>query len=410
MRGSRNHNTSFARLVARALALITIMLAIGSSGASAASTDSAVDRDLGALCAEEMAGRGLGQEGLARAAEYLEGRLREMELSPAFGYTYRQEFEGPGGESLVNLVARFGADGESQHIIVGAHYDHLGIDAEGQVYPGADDNASGVAALLELTRILQADPPRRPVLVVLFSGEESGLLGSRHYVENPAIELALCTAMLNFDTVGRLAEGGLTIFGADTAQEWKAILQGVDYGFRLDPVLPEKDPGGSDQRSFVAKGVPALQFFTGAHADYHRPTDLLEKLDPVGVSTVASFGAELALYLSELDNGLSFLPPGVENAPPPPSGPKRRVSVGTIPDFNHTGEGILITGVIPGSAAEQAGLQAGDLLLELGGAPLEDLAGYSAVLKEHQPGDEVELVFQREGEERRVRITLAERK
>lgn len=405
MNANRNPRGRVGAVLSLLIAAVLVSLTAGPGRAQ-----TPVDDDLEALCAEDMAGRGLGQPGLDQAAVYLESRLRGMELEPAFVWGYRQQFTAPGGEPLVNLVAVVGGADLSRHVIVGAHYDHLGVDAEGQVYPGADDNASGVAAVLELARLLQQDPPAHRVLLVLFAGEESGLLGSRHYVANPALPLEKCTAMLNFDTVGRLEQGGLTIFGADTAQEWTSILQGVDFGFGLDPRLPEKDPGGSDQKSFVEKGVPALQFFTGAHADYHRPSDTLDAIDREGVVVVAAFGAELALYLGELELPLSFLPPGVENAPPPPSGPRRRVSVGTIPDFNHTGEGILITGVIPGSPAEAAGLQAGDLLLELGGSPLDDLAGYSEVLKEHQPGDEVELVFLRDGAEQRVMIVLAERK
>jgi hypothetical protein len=391
--------------MARVLLGLLLVLTVPTAG----SAGDAVDRDLVALTAEAMQGRGPGSEGLARAADWIEGRLEELGLAPAFSAGYRQVFEDDEERPWVNLAAVQGKG--PRHVLLGAHYDHLGIDAEGRIHPGADDNASGVAAVLEAARILADDPPGAAIVFVFFAAEEEGLLGSRWYVDHPALPLASCIAMVNLDTVGRLAEGGLTVFGAETSPTWGRVLPGVGLGFGLEPDLPPSDPGGSDQIAFVEKGVAAVQLFTGAHADYHRPTDTLDKIDRGGVATVGAFAAELVLFLAEEPRPLSFVPPGAEKAPePPPGGTRRRVSVGTIPDFNHQGEGILLSGVIPGSPAEGAGLQAGDLLLEVGGTPVDDLAAYAEVLAAHAPGDLVVLVYRRNEERRSAEVTLVERR
>ena len=395
------------------VALTLVFAAAGAAAARAGQDASVADgiaADLQALCSDAFAGRGLGSEGLDKATVYLERRLEELGLEAAGEDGYRQVFSTEAGDA-VNLIGRIGSAEGDRHVIVSAHYDHLGVDERGAIYRGADDNASGVAATLAVARLLLEDPPEGQVLVILFSGEEEGLLGSRYYCGHPVLPLSECIADVNLDTVGRLGQGGLTIFGVDTAAEWRSILQGVDYGYHLKPKFVEKDPGGSDQRSFVEKGVPAIQLFTGAHADYHRPTDTLDKIDREGIERVAAFSAELVLFLAEEETPLSFLPPGATDAPKAaPGRPQRRVSVGTIPDFEHQGEGIRVSGIIPGSPAEKAGLRKGDLLLELDGTPLDDLAVYADVLREHQPGDRVELVYQRDGERHTATVTLAERR
>jgi len=336
--------------------------------------------------------------------------MRELGIEPVLDSGYRQEFTDSDSTIGVNLVGRIGSADSAHHLILGAHYDHLGVDDKGEIYHGADDNASGVCTVLEVARRLHADPPKGEILVILFSGEEEGLLGSRYYAAHPALPLQECTAMVNLDTVGRLSSGGLTIFGAKTAREWSSILRGVDYGFHLNPKMPEDDPGGSDQVSFVDKGVPAIQIFTGANADYHRTSDTVDKIDRAGISTLGAYCTELVLFLADESNGLSFLPPGSEHAPAPmASGQRRRVSVGTIPDFNHSGGGVLIAGIISGSPAEKAGMKKGDLLVEVAGTPVDDLAQYASVLKEHAPGDQISLVFVRDSKRVTVRVTLAER-
>jgi hypothetical protein len=387
------------------------------SPTQAASAD-ALRRDVQTLAAEAFEGRGLGTEGLDRALEYLEGRFREVGLRPLGTKGYRQSFSGPEGVTLVNLVGVIGDPSVERHVVMGAHYDHLGYGKSGEanhgtLHPGADDNASGVAALLECARKLSEEGSASPVVVIAFAAEEQGLLGSAHYVKQPALPLESCTGMINLDTVGRLFDGSLTIFGSSTASELGHVLRGVNYGFRFQLDLPEQDPGGSDQVSFVQRGVPALQIFSGAHADYHRPGDTPDKIDFAGLERIAAFASELVLYLADRNEALTFLPPGAEKAAaqaPPSRGGGRRVSFGSIPDFNHEGAGVLLSGVIPGSPAAKAGLQEGDLLVEFAGVGVEDLRSFSDILKGLSPGDQVDVVFERGGERHTTTVTVVERK
>lgn len=402
------------------LAATVLVAAIGPflSGASARAEETALERlrtDVQTLSAPEFEGRGAGTEGLSRALDYLEKGFRDAGLEPQ-----RQTFQDAHGAEWVNLVAVLGDSASKRHVILGAHYDHLGFGEAGtpnagKLHPGADDNASGVAVLLECARRLAEEAALPHAVVFLaFAGEESGLLGSAHYGATPLLPLEECTAMVNLDTVGRLSTGSLTIFGVNTAVELAEVLRGVNYGFHLPLELPESDPGGSDQMSFVQRGVPAVQLFTGAHADYHRPSDTPDKIDIEGLEKIVGFTTELLLYLAGRDEPLTFLPPGAEKAtaqaPAGGGGGGRRVSFGSIPDFNHTGKGVLLSGVIPGSPAEKAGLRQGDVIVEFAGVAVDDLRGYSDVLKTLNPGDEAEVVFLRDGERQRAVVTVVERK
>ena len=390
----------------------------GSSPVLAENEDKGPRKDVETLSSEAFDGRGLGTEGLGRALDYLESRFEEVGLRPLGEDGYRQSFEGPEGSTLVNLVGVLGDAQGDRHVVLGAHYDHLGRgekeDANhGLIHPGADDNASGIAVLLESAKRIGKEELGHRVVIVAFSGEEKGLLGSTYYVENPALPLESCTAMLNLDTVGRLFDGALTVFGGGSAQEFKHILQGVNYGFKFQLELPEKDPEAGDHVSFGRRGVPSIHVFTGPHADYHRPGDTAEKIDYEGLEKIAGFTTELAIYLAGRDEPLSYVPPGANKAAssgPPSRGVGRRVSFGSIPDFNYSGEGVLLSGVIPGSPAEKAGLEEGDKLVEFAGVAIEDLRAFSGILKGLNPGDEVSVVFERDGERHEATVTVVERK
>jgi len=227
----------------------------------------------------------------------------------------------------------------------------------------------------------------------------------------PALCLILQLAAMGCG--GGSGGGGSNTSGPPVAaRQLPDVVEGVNVGFGLALVLPAHDPGGSDQASFLKRGVPALQVFTGANPDYHRPSDTPDKIDYAGLEEVAGFTAELVLYLAERVDPLTFVPPGAADAAPPPGPPRaeRRVSFGSIPDFAHEGAGILLTGVIPGSPADQAGLRAGDLIVSFSGVAIDDLQGFSDVLRSLDPGDSVEVVYERDGERRTVASTVVERK
>ncbi|HEY7726709.1 MAG TPA: M20/M25/M40 family metallo-hydrolase [Anaeromyxobacteraceae bacterium] len=314
-------------------------------------------------------------------------------------------------------------------VVVGAHFDHLGFggeaslapEATGAVHPGADDNASGTAAMLQIARAFAAGPrPRRTVAFVAFSAEELGLLGSGHFVKNP---IAACPPertqlMVNLDMVGRPGKGKVYVDGADTAvglREDVEALAGRAPAVPLQLAFGAGDGyGPSDHTSFYARGVPVLFFFTGAHLDYHRPSDTAEKIDGAGLSAVARLAWRCAWAASERRARLEV----VRTPPPPGTGGERgdRASgygayLGSIPDFEERQEpGVLLTGVRPGSPAEKGGLRGGDVILQVGRQRIGNLQDLTYALRAHRPGDAVEVVWARGAETMRARVTLAERR
>ena len=371
-------------------------------------------------------------EGLA--GEGTRGRSIETDLAAAadvigravdgYGTFTRQRFEGPDDAMLENLlVIDPGSEADAGWIVVGAHYDHLGLGEEGdanrgKIHFGADDNASGCAVLAEVIDRWwgggYADENERGVVFAFFSGEEIGLLGAKHFVEKLPDGVESVVTMINLDTVGRLEDGGLTVFGAASGTGLADAMNGINTGFGLDLKLVDRSSGASDDMAFAEAGVPALHFFTGAHPTYHRPTDTLDTLDHGGMGRVTSFALELVDYLSFADVQVEFVPAGAAAAladPDRATEGRRRVTFGSIPDFQATDVvGVKITGVIPGSPAEEAGLQAGDVIVGFGGGPVEDLTDYSEAMKRYAPGDEVEVEFLRAGERSTVVVALRERR
>jgi hypothetical protein len=289
--------------------------------------------------------------------------------------------------------------------LVGAHYDHLGLGGAGSLAPdsraphnGADDNASGTAALLEVARRLAAQRSqlRRDVWFVAFSGEESGVLGSTAFTRQPPAGLAMkdLVAMLNMDMVGRLREDRLTIFGTESAEGLEGLVLPACERARLSCVVNGDGYGPSDHSPFYAAGVPVLHFFTGTHGDYHKPSDDAGTINAPGGARVAGLVGDLAAELAGRPERLAY-----KSAPAPaPQGDVRSygASLGTIPDYAGDGRpGVLLAGVRPGSAAEKAGMQRGDLLVELGGKPIRDIHDFMFVLQSAKPGDKTQAVVLR---------------
>ncbi len=397
---------------------VCALAALAGSATAAESVDPAADveRIVSLLANDAMRGRGAGTAELDRARDLVQAELAAAGLVPGFGEAWLQELDGPDGARLANVAGRVAGTGP-EWIVVGAHYDGLGVgrpggEHPGEVHPGADDNASGVAALVRIARATAAlDAPQRSVWFVAFSGEETGLLGSRRFVANPPAPLERCVAMLNLDTVGRIEDERVVVFGSGTAAEWKDLLTGVNYPFGFDLAWNDGGVGASDHTPFFERGIPVLHFFSGAKPEYHRPGDRIELLDFAGTAKLAEMVAELTAHLAGSGEPLEFRPAGAENlAKPPGSGGPRRVSFGSIPDFSRESGGILLSGVMPGSPAETAGLAAGDLLVEMDGRAIDTIQDFQAVLAEHAPGDEVAIRFVRGGETRAAKVTLTERR
>jgi Tol biopolymer transport system component len=299
-------------------------------------------------------------------------------------------------------------------VLVGAHYDHLGFGGPGSLAPesndphnGADDNASGTAAILEAARTLaeRRGELARDIWVVAFSGEESGLLGSTAFTRNPTGGLALesLVAMLNLDMVGRVRQNQLTVLGVDSATAWRGMVEPACAAVGFVCAQSGDGYGPSDQTPFYAAGIPVLHFFSGAHNEYHKPSDDPGLVNANGGARVAALTAEVAATVANRAEPL-----GYQNVPPPaPQGDLRSygASLGTIPDYAGAADGrpgVLLAGTRPGSAADKAGILRGDLLVELAGHPIRDIHDFMFVLRGAKPGQQASVVVERGGE----RITL----
>jgi aminopeptidase N len=357
-----------------------------------------------ALTSPAMEGRGAGTEGLHQAAEYIAAQFADIGLDAPGGthlQTWAATLPDQSQVQLSNVIGILPGSDDSLRgapVIVGAHYDHLGFDHDGSLFPGADDNASGIAILVEVARKLQrAFTPRRPIVFVAFSGEESGLLGSRHFVANPPAPYRTedLFAMINLDSVGRLEGRSLQVFATDSAYEWPFMAQGIGFTIGVESEFPAQSVAGSDHVSFLEAGIPAIHLFSGLHNDYHRSSDSVDKLDLAGMSAIALWLEEAVVYLSGRDQALRVnLANAPQRAPAAVAG-ARSASLGTIPEFNYAGSGVQISGVTPGGAGAQAGLQAGDILLRYNDVELTDLQQYSSLLRESAPGDAIRIQIRR---------------
>lgn len=311
-------------------------------------------------------------------------------------------------------------------VVVGAHFDHLGRGGEGSMDPdsrsihnGADDNASGTAGILEMARLLAAGPrPARSVLFIGFNGEERGLLGSAHYVANPARPLASTVAMINLDMVGRLRANTLTVYGLGTAPEWNGVLDGANpvSGPALTLSKLADGYGPSDHASFYGRGIPVLHFFTNTHTEYHRPSDDWETVNGPGIERIAAFGAEVVRRVVGTAGTPPVTPTLVQTQPAAPPGGATAAAgtgygpyFGSIPDMAPMEHGVRITGVREDSPAARAGLQAGDVIVEFDGKDIADLYAFTYALREKAVGDAVAVVVLRDGKRVTVRAVLGER-
>jgi hypothetical protein len=411
-------------------------------GASAAHEDAdRIRSDIAYLADDRLEGRGTGTAGNDSAAAWLARRHAAMGLRPLsaapgscgtptgdrFCPDYLQHFIASGAElahagkpdgvPTQNVVAMVpGSDPalRGQYVVLGAHFDHLGRGIDGALDPeaghairnGADDNASGTAAILELARRLAAHPTRRSILVVHFSGEELGLLGSQWFVEHSPVPLDSIDAMLNFDMVGRLRHDRLIVYGLGTATELPAFVDSANVAPKLDVVKQDDGFGPSDHSSFYAKGIPVLHFFTDLHEDYHRATDDVEKIDAPGEVRVVNLAERIVREIADRPARLT----PVRTAPKQVMSSQREgsnVYLGTIPDMAASGvTGLRLTGVRAGSPADKGGLKPGDVIVLFGGREVRDLYTYSDALYAHHAGDEVEVVYVRGGTQHSTTVTL----
>ncbi len=307
---------------------------------------------------------------------------------------------------------------KDEAIVIGAHYDHLGRGGEGSlapdqvgvVHPGADDNASGTAAVMALAKAFAAaGGSPRTLVFVAFAGEEMGLLGSTHYVKQPAFPLGKTVLMVNLDMVGRLRDSKLYVAGVDSGTGLRRLVADTADGLRLSLQLRGDPFSPSDHTAFYTAERPVLFLFTGAHGDYHRPTDTWEKLNPQGLETVTAFAARIIAAAAT-----ETVPPAYVKLQAPSTrtgGGGYGPFFGVVPDFGEAEQpGVRISGVRPGSPADQAGVRAGDVIVKFAGVMVKTLDDLTFALRGRRPGDRVDVVILRDGQERQVQAILEERR
>lgn len=373
------------------------------------------------LVDDELQGRGFEQPGLAQAADMIAEAFQKAGLEPGGDKpgSYFQVWQDSGGEpaqeiQLRNVIGiiRGNDNSATESVVVGAHYDHLGMgwpnvraDNQGQIHPGADDNASGVAVMLELAQTLvNSAKPDRDIIFVAFSAEEAGRLGSRHYVDSLLGKRPF--AMLNLDTVGRLGDNDLLVLGAESASEWPHVFRGISYISGI-PITMVKEPlDASDQISFHEAGIPAVQLFSGANLDYHQPSDTADKIDSQGLVKVATVAREVIEFLASRKEPMTINLDSAEPTNGSAIKTSRKVSLGSIPDFTFQGNGYRLDGVVPNSPAAIAGLKKGDVIVKIDQSPITGLRAFSDLLKRSQPNQILSINFLRQGTQNTTHATL----
>lgn len=300
-------------------------------------------------------------------------------------------------------------------IVIGAHYDHVGMGGPGsgslargakEVHNGADDNGSGSTALLELARRLASrkDPLPRRLVFIAFTAEEMGLIGSARYVREPVFPLDKTIAMFNMDMVGRLKDDKLTVFGTGTAKRWDKVIKGINEKVKLKLAFKPEGFGPSDHSSFYAKQIPVLHLFTNTHSDYHRPSDDVEKINFDGMSRIVDLLEAIVIDTAN-DKARPKYVAIKQTAQIARSG--SRPYFGSIPDFGGEEPGYGISGVAPGSPAEKGGLKGGDRIIQFGKNKIGSLDDFDLALRKFKSGQVVDVIVNRKGKNVSLKVTLS---
>jgi hypothetical protein len=365
------------------------------------------------LADDSYQGRGTGSSGEKKAALYIESTFKQLKLQPkGDNQTYQQSFpfkkgahgEGEAGTSA-NVVAYLD-NGAKTTIIIGAHYDHLGMDGQGssldanpsnKIHNGADDNASGVAGVLELARYFTTNKKKEKnnFLFVCFSGEEMGLLGSKYIADHLPVEVPSVNYMINMDMIGRLDQTTKTVIvnGTGTSPVWEPLLKKLESE-KLKVKTDSSGTGPSDHTSFYLKDIPVLHFFTGGHSDYHKPTDDFGKVNIEGEAEVLNFIVKVVESLDP-EPKLAFLKTKTKSMAGRSSS---KVTLGIMPSYASDGTGLKVDGVTDGRPGHKAGILTGDVIIKMGDYEIKDIQNYMDALGKFEKGQTIKIQVKR-GEE-----------
>jgi hypothetical protein len=392
------------------IAVLSIAIIVN---ANAQTSTENLKKHINYLASPKLKGRGTGSKGEKLASEYIAKQFKSYGLSPkGTNNTYFQTFTfkdrsnphdtvGNGAQRKLTNVVGYIDNSAENTIIIGAHYDHLGmgfdhnsLDAnpEKKAHYGADDNASGTAGMLEMARIYATNNIKEPYnfLFMAFSGEELGLLGSKKFTGNPTIDLKKVDFMLNFDMIGRLNTDTrkVIVYGVGTSPNFVPAINGIktDLTFKFD----SSGIGPSDHTSFYLENIPVLHFFTGQHPDYHKPSDTPDKINYDGEKTVVDYVIALTDDLIKQPKQ-SFLTTKANKD----DTPKFKVTMGIMPDYAFEGQGVHVDGVTDGKPAALAGIKKGDIIIKLGDIDVTDMTTYMKALAANKKGSVAEVVVMR---------------
>ncbi len=393
------------------------------------SVENRIKQDIEVLADDKLEGRATGTQGEILAASHIAKRFKDLGLLAKGTNEYIQAFtfvpktdphaevkygEKSDEESLTgrNVIGFIDNNAENT-IVIGAHYDHLGMGNEGSLYRGdpmvhngADDNASGVAVMLHLADKLLEGNTNNNYLFIAFSGEEMGLLGSNYFVKNPTIDITKVNYMINMDMVGRLKKNKtLAIYGTGTSPIWQETIEKANNKHTFDLKTNTSGVGPSDHTSFYLQDIPVLHLFTGQHVDYHKPSDDFEKLNYEGMLQISNY---IFRIISDINpqGKIAFTKTANESD----DTPRFKVTLGVIPDYLFDGKGMRIDGVSENRPAQKAGLQKGDVVIQLGEHEVTDMKTYMRALSKFENGNKTTVKVDRNGEVIEAEVTFFDNK
>ena len=382
-----------------------------------------LNKHISYLASDELKGRLTGSVGEQKAADYISAQFKSLGLKPYNGKTYLQKFdykvrlspndsitdksETNNGRNVIAYLDNKAA----KTIVIGAHYDHLGLNehnnstkpnSKGEIHNGADDNASGVSGVLELARMLSKNKTTEKAnyIFALFSGEEDGLIGSKHMAETLKTLYPNVVAMINMDMIGRLSDKKeMIVGGVGTSPEFKKIVEkNKPAGFNI--TTEDSGIGPTDHTSFYLKDISVLNFFTGTHGDYHKPSDDTDKINFNGVKNIVEFVFRIANDVADLDK-VEFTK---TKANAGKTRPKYKVTMGIMPDYSEHPDGLHVDGVTENRPAQVAGIKEGDVITKIGTTTIKDVYNYMEALGKINPGDELEVTYVRDGETKVTKV------